>query len=148
MKCEHGPVAKRGRARRTFVAGVLLTAVALALMPFVPGGSVSFAPGLALCVAAAALFASQSSVPQTDTGQVSARAARRQSTVAVGVLAGVTLMPFGVVGILAAFRADPLAIFLVGLGLFAFSGVLVLVFVAVYFVNRWSNARRDYSALP
>lgn len=148
VKCEHGRVAKRGRARGTFVAGVLLVAVALALTPFVPVGSVSLVPGLVLCVAAAALFVSQSSVPQTDTGQVSARAARRQGTVAVGVLAGLTLTPFGVVGILAALGADPLAIYLVGLGLFALSAILALVFVAVYVVGRWSQARREYSALP
>lgn len=122
------------------MAGVLLLAVALALMPLVP--PVSLVPGLALCVAAAALFVSQSSVPQTDTGQVSARAARRQGTVAVGVLAGLTLTPFGVVGILAALGADPLAIYLVGLGLFALSAILALVFVAVYVVGRWSHARR------
>lgn len=139
-------MAKQALSRRVLVAGMMLIAVALILLALFHLGLVLLVPGLVLCVASAALFAADSTQQNAVTGPSPAGPkARRQSTVAVCVLAGLTLLPLGVVGVLVALGAEPLAIYLVGLGLVMLSGVLVVVFVAVYFLKGWITSRADDS---
>lgn len=118
-----------------------LIVVGLVMMSFISVGAVLLLPGLVLCVCSAALVASKPSRLEASGGSSGVPAARSESTVTVWTLAGLTLVPFGVVGALILLGADPLAIYLVGYGVFALAGFLALVFVVVFFAGRWTRGR-------
>jgi hypothetical protein len=96
-----------------------------------------------LSVSAAALASADSPRAQYDGGLLTpVPAPRRPATIAVCVLGTLVLLPFVSVGALILARADPLAVYLIGLGLFALSGVLVVTFLVVFFASRWMSRRR------
>lgn len=128
-------------AKRALAAGLALIALGVVLGALHVGGVVVLLPGVMLCVSAAALSASGS--PQRQAGQPSGplRGAPRGSVVAVCVLGGLILLPIATIGALMAVDADPLGIFLVGLGLFSLAGVLAVTFLAVFFINAARTGR-------
>lgn len=131
----HDRVPKPTPAKRALDAGLAVTALGGVLLALHVGGYVVLLPGLVLCVSAAAISASMP--PQHRAAQPSGplRGAPRGSVVAVCVLGGLILLPIATIGALWALDADPLGIFLVGLGLFSLAGVLAVTFLAVFFIN-------------
>jgi len=117
--------------------GVGLIALGLVPIPFVPASrDLPVLLGVALVVCWAAVVASNG----RSEGM---QEARKATTVAVLVLSALILAPFGVLGVLLFMQADPLAIFLSGLVLFALAGTLVVLFVVVFFAARWIHRRAD-----
>jgi hypothetical protein len=133
-------VSRRLTTRRVFIVGAGCTAVGVLWMALMPGISELLVfLGLILVVGSAAAYASNGRQGGVDR-------ARRATTVVVVVLTSVLLVPFAVLTVLVLLHAEPLAVFLIGLGLFAMSGILVVVFVVVFFASRWRH--RQASGAP
>ncbi|HSE09716.1 MAG TPA: hypothetical protein VLB29_13715 [Nocardioidaceae bacterium] len=128
-------------AKRTLAVGLALIVLGVVLRELRVGGVVVLLPGLMLCVSAAALSAS--STPQRQAGRPTGPlpGASRGSVVAVCVLGSLILLPIATIGALKAVDADPLAIFLVGLGLLSLAAVLAVTFLVVFFINAVRTGR-------
>jgi hypothetical protein len=133
-------MSQRLTTRRVFIVGAVSTTVGVLSVSLMPGTSELLVfLGLMLVVGSAAAYASNERQGGVDR-------ARRATTVAVIVLTSVILIPFAVLSVLVLLHAEPLAVFLIGLGLFAMSGILVVVFVVVFFASRWRH--RQASGAP
>lgn len=128
---------KLTQPRVVLAVGMALSAAGVILMPILPGAELLILLGVTLCVASAAVSASE----PRDGDPNGTSTARNGNAAAICVLSALVLVPLGVVGVLFIARADPLAIFLVGTGLFALSGLLATTFLIVFFMSRWARRR-------
>jgi hypothetical protein len=133
---------KSTRSRRVLIAGLALSGAGVVANALNLAGLDALLPGLMLSVSAAALAAADSPGQDDSRSLAPVPAPRRPATIAVSVLGGLVLVPFVSVGALIFAGADPLAIYLVGLGLFSLSAVLVATFVVVFFASRRVSTRR------
>jgi hypothetical protein len=137
MPWDDASVARMSPRKYVLGTGAGLIALGLVPIPFVHvSRDLPVLLGVALVVCWAALVAS-------NGRSEGIRGARKATTVAVLVLSAIILTPFGVLGVLLFMHADPLAIFLSGLVLFALAGTLVVLFVVVFFAGRWIHRRAE-----
>lgn len=135
---------KATRSRRVLIGGLALSGVGIVANALNLAGLDALLPGLMLSVSAAALAAADSPVGQGDGGPQTPVPAprRRPATITFSVLGCLILLPVVSVAALILAGADPLAIYLVGLGLLALSGLLAVTFLVVFFASRWVGSRR------
>jgi hypothetical protein len=148
---QHALVAPSTGSSRVTGTGIVLLGAGVVANTLHFAGLVALLPGLLLCVSGAALAASRTGPvarPRDDSGGNGFANVARSATITASVLGGVILLPFAATGGLVLAGAEPLAIILVGLGLFALAGILTVTFLVVFFANAWLGGRREGLSSP